>query len=222
MPRRSRATRRWNSAVNMRSPRQSRTLVGTSGQASSGHGSIIAFSVWPRSWRLASCLQVGRDVVVEDVLLAGVLVAGVPPPLDPVLSGRGDHRRHQDEQVDRAPGAHQRRREAAERMPHDHEVAPVAHGLHDRVRVVPEACRLVLGRQVRSDDLVTQRLQLGRDQVPVPAAAAAAVDQDIGGHAASVTDLRPSRRRSRAWSPSSGGACPGRSGPSTRRRCSSS
>jgi hypothetical protein len=59
----------------------------------------------------------GRDVVVEDVLVPRLVVAAVPPPVAEELAGRGDHRRHEDEQLGWEARPHERRREAASECP---------------------------------------------------------------------------------------------------------
>jgi hypothetical protein len=75
-----------------------------------------------------------RDVVVEDVLVAALLVAGVRSPVREELAGRGDHRRHEDEQLGGDARTYERRREAAERVPHDDEAAVTASRRQARVR----------------------------------------------------------------------------------------
>jgi hypothetical protein len=127
-------------------------------------------------------LEVSRDVVVEDVVEPALLPAGVRPPRVEALAGRRDHRRNQDDQLDRGPGAHERRREAAERVPyHDHVLMPRDRA-GDSVRVLPPAGRRVAGREVDGDRSMPARVQLRRDQVPVPAAASAAVDERERDH----------------------------------------
>ena len=66
MPSRSRTTRRMNSAGKKRSSRHSRNRVGTSGQASSGHGFSNGVPDWSRHVRRRLGRHVGRDVVEEQ------------------------------------------------------------------------------------------------------------------------------------------------------------
>ena len=58
----------------------------------------------------------------------------------------------------------------------------LADCLDGRVRVVPPADRVVSGRQVDGNRVVPALAQLGDDEVPVPRAAAAAVDQRERAH----------------------------------------
>jgi hypothetical protein len=130
--------------------------------------------------------QLGRDIVVEDVFRAAVLVAAVRPPVGEGLGRRRDHSRDEDEEVDRASCTHERCREAAERVAdHDH-VCVVADRLNDCVRVVPPAGGVVLGREIDGDGVVAALSQLGRHEVPVPGASATAVDERESTHSDSV------------------------------------
>jgi hypothetical protein len=108
--------------------------------------------------------------VVEDVLVPRLVVAAVPPPVVEELAGRRDHRRYEDEQLCWEARAHERRREAAERMPDDNKVAAVTDRPDDGVRVLRPTCRLVLAREVDCDGIVSALAQRGRDEVPVPGA----------------------------------------------------
>jgi hypothetical protein len=126
--------------------------------------------------------KVGMHVVVEDVVVAAPLVAAVRPPVVEELAGRRDHRRDEDEQVDRNAGADERRGEAAERMTDDDDLAAVADRSHDSFGVVPPAGRFVFAREIDRSRVVPVLAQLARDQVPIPGASAAAVDQGKGRH----------------------------------------
>ena len=168
------------SAVNIRSSRHSRYRVGTSGQASRGHGS--------RSARLLVTLpspglgcELRRDVVVEDVVVPARDVAGVRPPVVGSSPGGRTAATRTSRSTRRRP-ADERRGERAERMADDDHVPSFADRADDLVRVVAPACGWVLARKVDRHRLVPALAQLGDDQMPVPRAAAAAVDQDEGRH----------------------------------------
>jgi hypothetical protein len=120
--------------------------------------------------------------VVEDVLVAALLVAGVRPPVFEELAGRGDHRRHEDEQLGGDARADKRCGEAAERVPHQDEVAAIGDCLDDRVGVIPPAGRVVLAGEIDGDGVVAVLAQLRRDQVPVPRGSAASVDESERRH----------------------------------------
>src|SRR5215218_4872440 len=126
--------------------------------------------------------KVGMHVVVEDVVVAARLVAAVRPPVVKELAGRRDHCRDEDEQIDRNAGADERRGEAAERMTDDDDLAAVADRSHDSVGVIPPAGRCVFAREIDGSRVVPVLAQLARDQVPIPGASAAAVDQRKGRH----------------------------------------
>jgi hypothetical protein len=79
--------------------------------------------------------------------------------------------------------AHKRCREAAERMPDDNKVAAVTDRPDDGVGVLRPTCRLVLAREVDRDRIVPALTQRGRDEVPVPGASAAAMDEPKRRHA---------------------------------------
>jgi hypothetical protein len=106
--------------------------------------------------------------VVEDVLVAALLVAGVRPPVCEELAGRGDHRRYEHEQLGADARAGERCGEAAERVPHDDEVAAVADRLDDRVGVLPPVGRGVPAGEIDGDRVMAVLAQHGREQVPVP------------------------------------------------------
>ena len=140
-----------------------------------------------------------RDVVVEDVLVAALLVAGVPPPVCEELAGRGDHRRHEDEQLGGDARADERRREAAERVPHDNEVAAIADCLDDRVGVLPPAgrARPRWGRSTATGSWPCSRssdeTRCQSHEVPPPPWMSANVDTET-----SPAAVTASRRRARA------------------------
>src|SRR5215218_4964888 len=69
--------------------------------------------------------QLGRDVVVEDVLVPALLIAGARPPVPEELPRRRNHRRNEDKKAYANADAHKRRREAAERVAHDDDLATV-------------------------------------------------------------------------------------------------
>jgi hypothetical protein len=96
----------------------------------------------------------GRDVVVEDVVVPGVLVAAVFPPVAEALAGRGDHRGDEDEELDGEARADERRHEAVKGVPDDDKVAAVRDRLDDGVGVLRPACHLVLRWDIDGDRLV--------------------------------------------------------------------
>jgi hypothetical protein len=102
-----------------------------------------------------------RNIVVEDVVLAALLVAGIRPPICEELAGRGDHRRHEHEQRGGAARADERHREVLERMANDDEVAAIADRLDDSVGVLPPAGRVVLAREIDGNGFVAVLAQLG-------------------------------------------------------------
>ena len=80
-------------------------------------------------------------------------------------------------------------------MRHDDQVAAVADCVHDRVGVLRPAGRLVVARQVDGHQVVAAFTQFGGDQVPVPGAPSAAVDEDERRHLATVADVGAIRRK---------------------------
>jgi hypothetical protein len=82
------------------------------------------------------------------------------------------------------PAAARRRAgpEPAQRVTDDDEVAAVADRLDDGVRVLRPAGGGVLLRQVDGDGIVAVLAERRGDEVPVPRASAAAVDEREGGH----------------------------------------
>src|SRR5262249_9020099 len=124
-----------------------------------------------------------RNLVVEDVVVPGLLVAGVRPPVAEELAGQGDHRRDEDEELDAPARTHERSGEAAERVPDDNDVAALPDRPHNGLRVLRPAGRLVVRREINDDRVVTAPAQHRRDKVPVPGASAAAVDERERGHA---------------------------------------
>src|SRR5262249_56600413 len=123
------------------------------------------------------------NFVVEDVVVPGLLVAGVRPPVAEELAGRGDHRGDEDEELDAPALAHERGGEAAERVPDDHDVATLPDRTHDGLRVLRPAGRLVVRREINGHRVVTAPAQQRRDEVPVPGASAASVDERERRHA---------------------------------------
>jgi len=134
--------------------------------------------------------QLGRDIVVEDVVQAALLVAAVPPPVGEGLAGARDHPRDEDEEVDGASCTYERCREAAERVADDDQMWLVSDRLDDGVRVVPPASGVVLCRQIDGDRIVAALSQLGSHEVPVPRATAPAVDERECTHSNSVARQR--------------------------------
>jgi hypothetical protein len=65
---------------------------------------------------------------------------------------------------------------------HDDEVATVPDRLSDGVRVLRPAGGGVLLRQVDGDGIVAVLAERRSDEVPVPSASAAAVEEREGGH----------------------------------------
>jgi hypothetical protein len=105
--------------------------------------------------------------VVEDIVVSALLVGGVRPPVCEELAGRGDHRRDEDEELGEEARADERCGEAAERVPHDDELATIADRLDDRVGVLPSQPDVLAG-EIDGDGVVAALAQFGRDQVPVP------------------------------------------------------
>jgi hypothetical protein len=92
------------------------------------------------------------------------------PPVREQLAGRRDHRCDEDEEVDGHAGAHERCREPAERVAHDHDVTAAGDRLDDGVGVLLPAGRFVLAREVGRNRIVAELAQCGDDQMPVPTA----------------------------------------------------
>jgi hypothetical protein len=139
--------------------------------------------------------ELRRDIVVEDVVRAAVLVAAVRPPVGEGLTRGRDHSCDEDEEVDRASCADDRGREAAERVADDDHVRAVSDRLDNRVRVVPPAGGVVFGRQIDGDRFVAELAQLGRHEVPIPSTTAPAVDERERSHSGdSYKPLSSSRR----------------------------
>jgi hypothetical protein len=101
-----------------------------------------------------------------------------------------NHPGDEDEQVRRPAGTHERRSEAAERVADDDQVRAISDGLDDRVRVIPPAGGFVLRREVDRNRVVTALFELTRDEMPVPGAAATAVDERERAHRASMPPSR--------------------------------
>jgi hypothetical protein len=87
---------------------------------------------------LRLCGELRADVVVEDVVFPALLVSGVRPPVGEELTGRRDHRRHEDEQVDGDADAHEWGREPAQRVADDDNATTIADRLDDRVSVLSQ------------------------------------------------------------------------------------
>jgi hypothetical protein len=121
--------------------------------------------------------------VVEDVLVPRLLVTTVLPPVVEELTGRRDHPRDENEQLGWQARTDKRRREAAERMPDDNKVAAVTDRPDDGVGVLRPTRRLVLVREVDRDRIVSALAQHGRNEMPVPGASAAAMDERERRHA---------------------------------------
>ena len=131
--------------------------------------------------------------MVEDVLVSGLSIAGVGPPVREELARGGDHRREQHHEVDGDAGTDQRRSEAPEGVAHDDQVAAVTDSIDDGVGVIPPAGRLVVAGQIHGDRLLPSFAKLGHHQVPVPRAATAAVDQRERRH--DPREIRPALPR---------------------------
>jgi hypothetical protein len=99
--------------------------------------------------------------VVEDVVVAALLAAGIRPPICEELAGRGNHRRREHEQRGGDARADERRREAAERVPDDNEVAAIADRLDDSLGVFPPAGRVVLAGEIDGNGFLAVLAQLG-------------------------------------------------------------
>ncbi len=90
------------------------------------------------------------------------------PPRVEGLTGHGDHRVEQDEQVDSAPGADDGRGETTHRRGDEDDVGAVTDGVDDRIRVLRPAGRVVLGWQPARDGMVSAGRQLGDEPMPLP------------------------------------------------------
>ena len=113
---------------------------------------------------------------------AGLLGSGVGPPVPRRLLRRRRHRRDQHDEVDRNPLAHHRCGEATQRLGHQNQVRAVADRLDHRVRVLGEARRVVVTRQVHGHHIVAAVAEQRLDPVPVPGIGPRAGNQDVGGH----------------------------------------
>ena len=166
----------------MRSSRHRRYLVGVSGQAVERPGLAQRLRCLVPFSPLRFLCQCRRDVVVEDVVVLARLVAGVRPPVCEQLAGGRDHAGHEDEKVGGDACADERRREGAERMADHDDVLPFAQRVDDDVDVLAPSCRLVLAGQIDGYRVVASLSQLRNDEVPVPCAPAATVDQSERRH----------------------------------------
>jgi hypothetical protein len=106
--------------------------------------------------------------------------------------GDVDHRRDEDQEVDRGPRAHKRCREAAQRVPHDHNVAAVTQRVDDGVGVLSPASQAVFDGEVDGHCAVPTVAKFSRDQMPVPAAATTTVDKCERGHNFTLATCLPS------------------------------
>ena len=135
--------------------------MGVSGQASRGQGSrqrlrLLASFSPPRLVR-----ERGRNVVVEDIVVAALLVGGVRPPVCEELARCRDHSRDEHEELGGDAGTDERSGEAPERVAHDDEVTAIADCLDDRVGVLRPAGRDVLAGKIDGDRVVPLLAQLG-------------------------------------------------------------
>src|SRR5690606_35662409 len=133
--------------------------------------------------------EVAGDVVHVQLVVvvdAGRGRAAPFPPFVRSLAGGGDHGGEQDECDGGGTGADERADDAAPGVGHHDEVPAFAGRLHDRVRVVPEACLRVGHRQVHGDRVVPAVAELGFQQVSVVGGAAgsgAGCECRLGRHA---------------------------------------
>ena len=95
-------------------------------------------------------------------------------------------------EVDGFPIADERGREPPERLSDQDRIRPLADRLDHDVGVLWQAGRIVLTREIWRHGLVTPCTKLGRNQVPVPANVAGAVDQDVRGHGPVLSSPTPS------------------------------
>jgi hypothetical protein len=135
--------------------------------------------------------------VVEDVVVTGLLVAGVRPPVREALPRRRDRRRQKDEEIDGNANAHERRRKPAERVAHDHNSAAVADRLDDGLGVLLPTGRLVLAGEVDGDRVVPVLAQRGRNQVPIPRASTTPWMSANVATAATLSEVPPANTRLR-------------------------
>ena len=112
--------------------------------------------------------ELGRDVVVEDIVVSALLVGGVRPPVCEELARCGDHPRDEDEELGGDARTDERSGEAPQRVAHDDKVTAIADCLDDRVGVLRPARRDVLAGEIDGDRIVPVLAQLGRDEMPIP------------------------------------------------------
>lgn len=108
--------------------------------------------------------------------------SGVTPPCTRRLTGRGDHRVHEDDGTDRDLRGHQRCAEPAQRLRDEYHVATLADGVGDRVCVLGQSGRRVIAGQVDRDRLVPRLLQQGNHAMPVPGGTASTWDENKESH----------------------------------------
>jgi hypothetical protein len=127
--------------------------------------------------------ELRADVVEEDVVFPALLVSGVRPPVGEQPTGRRNHRRHEDEQVDGDTDADEWGREPAQRVADYDDATAIADRLDDRVGVLVPAGRLVVAREVDGDRVVPVLLKRRYDEMPIPGTPTTAMDQRERRHA---------------------------------------
>jgi hypothetical protein len=78
----------------------------------------------------------GQAAVSPGLILYGLSMAGVVPPISGRLARSWDHPCDQDERIDRKPISHQRYGEAAVRLANDDQVVAVTDGIDHGVGVL--------------------------------------------------------------------------------------
>ena len=134
-----------------------------------------------------------RDLVVLVGRVArGLDVAGGRPPVARGLAGPGTiPATSTSSSVGHAVGD-ERGGEGAQRVGDDRQVAAVADGVDDDVGVVAERRRRVVAGKVGCDDVMPVAAQVRRDELPVGAGVAGAVDGTTWrGRGTHNTDRRP-------------------------------
>src|SRR5688572_12429921 len=124
----------------------------------------------------------GRSAVSSRLVLDGLSVSRVLPPVSGGLARCRDHAGHEDQQVDGTPIGDEWRRESAVRLRNDDHVLAIPDRIDHGVRVPPEVRRVVIAGQVRSDRLVSELVQGTRHEMPVPADVTAAMNERESGH----------------------------------------
>ena len=139
--------------------------------------------------------EVRRDVVVEDRPCARVieplrLPTGVGEHLLRRFARQGHHPRYENDRSRTEPLRDDRRDVTTERLGDHDDVAPVADRVDDDICIPRQPGAVVLDREIGCDGLMAATLQLGADQMPVPADVAGSVDECKRGH-----QCRPLSRR---------------------------